>query len=507
MTKRKRRFAAVKRWGIPLCCAVLVLIIVFVAMAIFQEVTSVTPQPSVEAPSAEATIDKKWVEIELVGDAQITLEYGDVYEDPGALAMGYGTLIPSSGCTLYVRVHGTVNTQKLGVYTITYSASFGGEYGEVTRTVTVVDTQAPKIELVSDPEGYVIPGEKYIEEGFRAIDNYDGDLTERVERKQEKNKVIYTVTDSSGNSTRVERKIRYYDPVGPELTLLGEKDIRRQAGFKWTEPGYYASDNLDGDLTSVVTIEGKVDGYSAGTYVLSYEVTDSYGNKARDQRTVIVEAVARPDVIVPEGKVIYLTFDDGPSDYTQKLLEVLKKYEVKASFFVVKTSRMDLLDDIVMDGHSIGIHSKSHRYEKIYANEDAYFEDLYTIQDLVAQYTGIKTMLMRFPGGSSNQVSMQYNDGIMTRLTKAVQDQGFQYFDWNVSPGDADTVETKEEVVENVIKGIQSNKKSYSVVLQHDIKDYSVDAVEKIIIWGLENGYTFLPLDMTSPTCHHYVKN
>jgi peptidoglycan/xylan/chitin deacetylase (PgdA/CDA1 family) len=220
-----------------------------------------------------------------------------------------------------------------------------------------------------------------------------------------------------------------------------------------------------------------------------------------------VEAVARPDVIVPEGKVIYLTFDDGPSDYTQKLLEVLKKYEVNASFFVVKTSRMDLLDDIVMDGHSIGIHSKSHRYEKIYANEDAYFEDLYTIQDLVAQYTGIKTMLMRFPGGSSNQVSMQYNDGIMTRLTKAVQDQGFQYFDWNVSPGDADTVETKEEVVENVIKGIQSNKKSYSVVLQHDIKDYSVDAVEEIIIWGLENGYTFLPLDMTSPTCHHYVKN
>lgn len=499
--KRKYKSWAMKWWGITLHCMVLALIMSGAAMAHLEKNAEDVTQPTI------ITTNEYRVEISLLGDAQITLEYGEVFEDPGAHAMGYGTLLHTDGCLLDVKVDGFVDTQKLGVYTITYSATFEGEQGKVSRTVTVVDTQAPKIELVSDPDGYTVPGEEYIEEGFSAVDNCDGDLTDRVERRQEKDKVIYFVTDSSGNSTQVERKIRYYDPIGPELTLVGEKNICIQAGVKWNEPGYEASDNLDGDLTSAVRIQGKVNGYSAGTYVLTYEVTDSYGNKASEQRTVTVEAVARPEVVVPDGKVIYLTFDDGPSDYTQKLLEVLKKYEVKATFFVVNTSRMDLLDDIAADGHALGIHSKTHRYNMIYANEDAFFEDLYAMQDLIQQHTGIKTMLMRFPGGSSNGVSLRYNQGIMTRLVKAVQDQGFRYFDWNISSRDAEGATTKEEVVESVINSIQKNKSSYSVVLQHDIAEFSVDAVEEIILWGLENGYTFLPLAMDSPICHHNVKN
>lgn len=504
---KKRKTTALKWWGLPLCCVMSVLFAGCFTMPPLEETESTLVQPTVETTSMETVVNENRVEINLLGDAQITLEYGEAFEDPGVQAMGYGTLINIDGCSLDVEVKGTVNDRELGVYTITYSATYEGEYGEVTRTVTVVDTQAPKIELVSDPDGYIIPGEVYIEEGFRAIDNYDGDISDRVERRQEKNKVTYCITDSSGNSTQVVRKIRYYDPVGPKLTLLGEKTTCIQAGGKWVEPGYQASDNLDGDLTSMVQVEGTVNGYSAGTYVVTYEVTDSYGNKARDQRVVIVEAVARPETVIPEGKVVYLTFDDGPSDYTQKLLEVLKKYEVQATFFVVKTARVDLLDDIAAGGHALGVHSKNHRYDKIYANEDAFFNDLYAMQDLIFQHTGIKTMLMRFPGGSSNHVSVQYNEGIMTRLTKAVQDQGFQYFDWNVSAKDAESVLTKEEVVKNVIDGIQANRNSYSVVLQHDIRDFSVEAVEEIIVWCLDNGYSFHPLEMTSPTCHHFVKN
>jgi hypothetical protein len=93
----------------------------------------------------------------------------------------------------------------------------------------------------------------------------------------------------------------------------------------------------------------------------------------------------------------------------------------------------------------------------------------------------------------------------MTRLTKAVRDQGFQYFDWNVSSGDAGGAKTADDVYYNVINGVSNRR--VSIVLQHDIQGFSVDAVERIIIWGLQNGYSFQALTPNSPTCHHEVKN
>ena len=155
-------------------------------------------------------------------------------------------------------------------------------------------------------------------------------------------------------------------------------------------------------------------------------------------------------------------------------------------------------------GHTIGIHSATHDYDKIYASEDAYFSDLYQQQELIYNKTGIRPTILRFPGGSSNTVS-SFNPGIMTTLTKDVTDLGMQYFDWNVSSGDAGQTTDTQVVFENVIAGIQSH--NVSVVLQHDSKGYSVDAVEKIIVWGLANGYTFLPLDASSPTAHHHLNN
>ena len=112
--------------------------------------------------------------------------------------------------------------------------------------------------------------------------------------------------------------------------------------------------------------------------------------------------------------------------------------------------------------------------------------------------------MVRFPGGSSNTVS-RFSPGIMTYLTQAVQDCGFQYFDWNVDSVDAGGAKTAKEVFENVIGAVQN--RDVSVVLQHDIKGFSVEAVYRILAWGLDNGYTFLPLDMTSPAAHHGVNN
>ena len=441
------------------------------------------------------------LELNLVGEQEITVEYGNQYKEQGAVAS-------SGGKALEVTVKGAVDVSTLGTYQITYSAKYLWLSESVQRTVHVVDTVAPVITLRTDPDHITLPGADYVEEGYAASDNYDGDITDKVTTSfdAEKGIMVYTVQDSSGNETKVERVIKYTDPTPPEITLNGDSEITIQAGTAYDEPGYTAKDNVDGDITDKVQVEGTVNHNRAGTYTITYSVTDSYGNTTTVTRTVKVKAASQPDTNTPGGKVIYLTFDDGPSKHTQTLLDVLAKYNVKATFFVVNTGYQmnKTLNAIVDGGHSIGIHSVSHDYDEIYASEDAFFKDLYGMQKIIKDHTGVTTTLMRFPGGSSNAVS-KFNPGIMTRLTQAVTDQGFQYFDWNVSSGDAGGTKDTDQIVKNVTQGIAGKKSA--VVLQHDLYSYSVAAVEEIIQWGLANGYTFEALTPNSPTCHHQVNN
>ena len=122
---------------------------------------------------------------------------------------------------------------------------------------------------------------------------------------------------------------------------------------------------------------------------------------------------------------------------------------------------------------------------------------------MIYRQTGTYTRLCRFPGGSSNTVS-RFNPGVMSRLAETMTDMGYYYFDWNVSSGDAGGTTDTDQVYWNVRDGCVYN---VNVVLQHDIKDFSVAAVERIIVWGLNNGYQFLPLDESSYGAHHGVNN
>lgn len=444
------------------------------------------------------------ISLVLHGESEMTLRTGETYEDPGAEARFKDRFLLKAGKRIEYTSEGAVDTDTLGTYQITYRAEFGFWDEEVTRTVHVVDDVGPRIILYGNPGTYVLPGEVYQEEGFLARDNYDGDLTDQVVIVHGFNTATYSVTDSSGNRTEVVRNIVCYDPAYPEITLAGDSEIVLMAGEEFVEPGYSAVDRTDGDLTDQVKISANVDQYHAGTYTVTYTVRDLYGNRASASRIVKINAYEQPETVIPAGKVIYLTFDDGPGPYTREILDVLKKYKVKATFFVVNTGYIHLVEDIVKEGHSIGIHSLTHDYKTIYSSEEAYFSDLYKMQGIIEDITGVKTTLVRFPGGSSNTVS-KFNKGIMTRLTQALDDLGFQYFDWNVVSGDAGETKITEEVIQFVKEGVQ--KQDVSIVLQHDIKDYSVDAVEEIIVWGLRNGYRFLPLDPSSPNEHHDVRN
>ena len=448
------------------------------------------------------------LELVLTGEPKILLEYGDSYTEPGVTPILRGTLLLKDGYTpkdLEIRRQTDLNEGKLGRYSVDYYAGYLNCTAVARREIRIIDTKAPEITLTEDPEGSLVEGEIYREAGFTASDNYDGDITDRVVRTEEPGLVTYAVTDSSGNPAVAKRKIPFRDSVLPEILLEGGEDYTISLGTRYEEPGFTATDNVDGDVTDLVQVEGEVDWLTAGVYPVTYTVMDSCENQTVVTRNVEVMAQPWVDTVYPDGKVVYLTFDDGPSAYTSELLEVLDAYGAKATFFVVGSGSGRMMRQIVKQGHSIGIHSVSHNYDQIYSSPEAYFADLTKMQSIIYDNTGVKTTLMRFPGGSSNLVSRKSCEGIMTFLTQAVQDAGFQYFDWNVYSGDAGDTKKTERVVDNVIEGIQQHR--VSIVLQHDIHDYSVAAVEDILRWGKRNGYRFLALQPDSPGFHHDLNN
>ena len=443
--------------------------------------------------------------VRLSGEPEMELEYGESYQEPGADVYLVGSLVFRSGIPVDSEVtsSGTVNSDVLGTYEITYETAWGYWKATQTRTVQVVDKIAPLITIVTLEDQLTVVGEPYVEEGYSAVDEYDGDLTDRVTAVEGNGVVTYRVTDHSGNETVVHRQIRYYDPIAPELVLTGGT-VTVPAGEDYIEPGYSAWDNGDGDITDWVEIFSDYNKYLAGTYKMTYVVSDTYGKTTTMEREIVVTSKGIPESVMPEGKIIYLTFDDGPSDHTRKLLEILKRNEVQATFFVCNRDEIDVLPEMVAQGHTVAVHSRSHNFGKVYESVDIFFDDMLYMRNRIYELTGVQTNLIRFPGGSSNTVS-SFNKGIMTRLTQAVTDMGYQYFDWNVDSNDAGGARDSDTVFENVVTGVQWQR--VSIVLQHDTQDFSVDAVERIICWGLENGYRFLPLEPNSPGCHHEVNN
>lgn len=206
----------------------------------------------------------------------------------------------------------------------------------------------------------------------------------------------------------------------------------------------------------------------------------------------------------PTGKICYLTFDDGPSQNTLKILDILAKYNAKATFFVINTSNIGYVKNIQAAGHTIGLHSASHTYSQIYKSTDAYFADLKSISDKVESLTGIKSTVIRFPGGSSNSVSKKYCKGIMTTLVAETTKRGYSYFDWNVSSGDAEAaVVSYTKIVNNVLNGAKG--KNNICVLMHDApgKTTTVDALPYIIEGLQKQGFSFCALTPQSPGFRH----
>ncbi len=377
------------------------------------------------------------------------------------------------------------------------------------------DLVAPEITLTDGAQITVEAGTDYIEPGYTASDDCDGDLTDAVTITGSVDshtigtyELTYTVEDSSQNPCVITRTVTVADTTAPQISLSGDSRIYLLKGSSYTDAGASATDTYDGDVSASLQTENPVNPDQTGVYTVRYSVTDSSGNTGTASRTVYVyEKQPEIQTVIPDQKAIYLTFDDGPGRYTQKLLDVLDEYNVKVTFFVTNQypDYQDLIGEEYDRGHTVAIHSYSHDYSKIYASEEAFYQDIEQMNNICFAQTGVRATILRFPGGSSNTVSKKYCSGIMTALTESVGLMGYQYADWNVSSGDAGETTSTAKVVSNVTSGVKNH--DISVVLQHDTQGFSVDAVEEIIVWGLANGYTFLPLEDTSPMAHHRVGN
>lgn len=438
---------------------------------------------------------------ELKGGKNIEIKYGEKYKEPGYKVTKFGQNLNKN-----VKITNKIKN-KVGTYDVIYKVKIFGITFSQTRTVKIVDLEKPVITLNGNTNVLICPNSEYQEEGYKAIDNYDGDITEKIKITKKDNIITYFVKDSSNNEAKVTRKIIKEDKTSPSINLKGNKAITLYLGNTWKDPGYTANDNCDNDITNKVAISGSVNTNKLGTYKITYTVKDSSQNQTTVQRTVKV--ISKPtNSGSSSGKkgTIYLTFDDGPKEGTTNvILDILKEENVKATFFVTNSGPDYLIKREYNEGHTVGLHTASHNYSIVYKSVDSYYNDLKQVQDRVKRITGYESKIIRFPGGSSNTVSKNYSKGIISILTKDVLNKGYKYYDWNISSGDAGETTSSSGVYNNVIRSLSKNRAN--MILMHDIKPYTRDALRNIIRYGKNNGYTFEKITMSTPMITHHVNN
>lgn len=249
---------------------------------------------------------------------------------------------------------------------------------------------------------------------------------------------------------------------------------------------------------------------SAGTEADTGEYTDRYAadgvSISKRDSAGMPMGYEGEETFLEDGSIrkVYLTFDDGPSGNTERILDILAQYDVKATFFVVgkeEEKYQELYKRIVAEGHTLGMHSYSHKYDEIYQSVDSYAEDLSKLQEFLYETTGVWCRYCRFPGGSSNTVSRVDMYDLITYL----DEQDITYFDWNIASGDAsNSYISKEAIISNCMANLP--KYQESIILMHDAsnKNTTVEALPALIeqIQAMDNTVIVPITEDTEPIQH-----
>ena len=397
------------------------------------------------------------------------------------------------------------------ITTLFFSAAF------FTLRIKRIDNK--DLEIAYDSKNFTKPNIKCSDLG-QNIPNHIKTNKKVNTKKLGKQEITYTCKSLIFTKS-IKVKYRVKDKEKPIIKLNGKDKLVLFVNDKYVEPGFTATDNYDGDITKKVKVDNKVNNKKEGTYTITYTVSDSSNNsnsivrtityKKQEQKAIIAKKYVKTGMSCGSPGVIYLTFDDGPNGtYTPKILNVLKKYDVKATFFVTSAGPDSMLKREINEGHAIGLHSSSHRYDKIYTSSEAFWADMKKVSDRVKRVTGKEVNILRFPGGGSNTISRRYKEGIMSLLAKEIEDKGYAYFDWNISSGDAGGLSGSFDTkVSKEIKNVTNNlsKSRGNVILMHDIQSTTAAAIESIVKYGKDNGYKFDILTKDTGICHQRVAN
>lgn len=400
-----------------------------------------------------------------------------------------------------------VDVTKLGSYVITYKL----DDDTYKLDVDVVDTKAPTFNVKKDVETDTSGKLKASE----LVENIKDETKTKVYFKEDydlkkagKHDVVVVVEDEGKNKTEKKTSVKTVeDQEAPtlsgvqDLVVLINKDVDYLKNVK-------ATDNFDPE-PEIKVDDSQVKLSKLGDYKVIYTVTDRSGNKKTYQQTVsVVDKLPINDKGQSQEKIVYLTFDDGPSANTQKILDILDQYGAKATFFVTGTNQKYnyLIKEAYKRGHTIGLHTYSHDYGKVYSSVDAYFDDLNQIGEMVKNEIGFVPRFIRFPGGASNTVSRKYCSGIMSTLVKEVKERGYQYYDWNADSTDASG---NHVAVSKLIANGTSSRANNINLLCHDTdaKSTTVEALPGIISHYQQLGYQFKGIDEDSFTPHQKVNN
>lgn len=204
------------------------------------------------------------------------------------------------------------------------------------------------------------------------------------------------------------------------------------------------------------------------------------------------------------GKYAYLTFDDGISAYTNSILDVLKEYNVKATFFVNwkpwVSGSTDIYKRIINEGHTLANHTATHDFDTVYGSIEGFEKEVMTLHNNIKELTGYEMTIFRFPGGSN----ASYSKKLGTKLHSKIHELGYEYYDWNIDSGDTSrSIDPDGDghnvpadiLVKRTLNGATSKN---AIILMHDLGSYkktTIEALPEIIEGLIAKGYTLKAMD------------
>lgn len=273
------------------------------------------------------------------------------------------------------------------------------------------------------------------------------------------------------------------------------------------------------DSTSTVESTNSSDHEETGEESTPSEQPDPSSSQKEDDSSLSSSETAVPEgglhvtdrpkmnILDDNEKVVYLTFDDGPCDTTKDLLALLAQYNAKATFFdccqtANQQKYVDVIKDCVDQGHTVAVHTYSHKMQEVYASPEAYYKDFEKMYTLIKEISGKEPAnFFRFPGGSKNG----YNEKIRNEVIDEMVGRGFIYYDWDCDSGDAAGNHVPADVIyQNTMGAIH---KGCNIVLMHNTfgKETTIEALKRILPEAIAEGYEFRALDGTLDPTHYYI--